>query len=359
MKEKIDRQKINERDEFEFEERQRIAMKSDHKCSHCGREVYFGYGATIDHFIPLSKGGTNRDINLVMLCKDCNKEKRDQILYPEHYLPYLKEEHRKALNGYYESYRASFEYVERTNLLCCDSYPLSVQPPCITGSRYRKNRRCRAKNIHYLKRAVLGDIPRIDEYFISYLKKYGMLDSVEAAKANIEFWMRFGCIYYIEKNDDIKIMTTVTVTDDQNRTDNIGKYLTFNIFSYYNTDYALTLVEGIMDMMASYIMEEQDLTQLPTKYCIAAADKLSAYALGSNAIKTGNFRELYVINVDKDSENRVSVEKDEALSAFFDKFSDIKEKAEAWLGKMGDDEMRWMMGEIITGADDKAAEDAS
>ena len=75
MEAKLERQKIVERDDFTFDEREHIAAKSHHKCAHCGKEVYFGYGATVDHFVPLNKGGTNRDINLIMLCNDCNKEK--------------------------------------------------------------------------------------------------------------------------------------------------------------------------------------------------------------------------------------------------------------------------------------------
>jgi len=43
----------------------------------------FGIGggpyATIDHVIPRSLGGTNKEDNLQLLCKECNEEKADRL----------------------------------------------------------------------------------------------------------------------------------------------------------------------------------------------------------------------------------------------------------------------------------------
>lgn len=36
--------------------------------------------ATIDHIIPLSKGGKHKMANLAVACKQCNSEKGDNIL---------------------------------------------------------------------------------------------------------------------------------------------------------------------------------------------------------------------------------------------------------------------------------------
>ena len=39
-------------------------------CARCGRG-----GTTIDHIVPLSRGGTHRLSNLQLLCEECNSAK--------------------------------------------------------------------------------------------------------------------------------------------------------------------------------------------------------------------------------------------------------------------------------------------
>ncbi len=41
------------------------------RCAYCGSKD----NLTIDHIIPLSRGGTNREDNLQCLCRDCNNLK--------------------------------------------------------------------------------------------------------------------------------------------------------------------------------------------------------------------------------------------------------------------------------------------
>jgi len=47
----------------------------DKKCLKCGSESKL----TIDHIIPISKGGENRLFNLQCLCKSCNSIKKDNF----------------------------------------------------------------------------------------------------------------------------------------------------------------------------------------------------------------------------------------------------------------------------------------
>ena len=47
----------------------------DYKCANCGKEKKL----TVDHIIPLSKGGTNYISNIQPLCLSCNSAKRDRI----------------------------------------------------------------------------------------------------------------------------------------------------------------------------------------------------------------------------------------------------------------------------------------
>lgn len=46
------------------------------ECAFCGHRGLSMQRATIDHFIPVSKGGKRRDMtNLVVACEECNKHK--------------------------------------------------------------------------------------------------------------------------------------------------------------------------------------------------------------------------------------------------------------------------------------------
>lgn len=53
------------------------------ECFYCGKKMLSkdGHGddLTLDHFIPLSKGGTNHHTNYVLACRSCNLEKADQL----------------------------------------------------------------------------------------------------------------------------------------------------------------------------------------------------------------------------------------------------------------------------------------
>lgn len=44
-------------------------------CVKCGEKEYAGNALTIDHKVPVSKGGTNNIDNLQPLCKRCNSSK--------------------------------------------------------------------------------------------------------------------------------------------------------------------------------------------------------------------------------------------------------------------------------------------
>ena len=59
---------------------------ADGRCHYCGREVG-GRRLTLDHVVPLIRGGTSVRGNVVPACKDCNSAK--QSLLPWEWDAYL------------------------------------------------------------------------------------------------------------------------------------------------------------------------------------------------------------------------------------------------------------------------------
>lgn len=58
-----------------FEEVQEMYRQTP-KCPYC----WTNKSDTIDHVIPLSRGGTNNPDNLIAICRSCNSKKRDKTL---------------------------------------------------------------------------------------------------------------------------------------------------------------------------------------------------------------------------------------------------------------------------------------
>jgi 5-methylcytosine-specific restriction endonuclease McrA len=51
-----------------------VEQNSDASCIYCDRKLTMD-NATADHIIPISEGGNNAQVNLVVCCKDCNNER--------------------------------------------------------------------------------------------------------------------------------------------------------------------------------------------------------------------------------------------------------------------------------------------
>lgn len=65
-----------------------ILLKQDYRCYWCGDDISGG-SHTVDHYIPLVKGGSNGPENLVGACRTCNFSKGAKL--PEEFKQYLNE----------------------------------------------------------------------------------------------------------------------------------------------------------------------------------------------------------------------------------------------------------------------------
>ena len=72
-----------------------VLSNRDAKCIYCERRLHMG-NATTDHIVPISSGGNNVQVNLMICCKECNGE-RGAIPFNE----YLKVKNPKYKNQKY------------------------------------------------------------------------------------------------------------------------------------------------------------------------------------------------------------------------------------------------------------------
>ena len=54
--------------------REKVLIRDAYTCYYCGQEAN-----TVDHIIPISKGGISSDDNMIASCHRCNSGKRDRI----------------------------------------------------------------------------------------------------------------------------------------------------------------------------------------------------------------------------------------------------------------------------------------
>lgn len=77
-----------ERRKFSDYEKKSVYAKCNWTCAICGNPVKYKK-MTVDHIIPLSKGGTNAMDNLQLACKRCNLMKAD--FSPDEFIRKIRE----------------------------------------------------------------------------------------------------------------------------------------------------------------------------------------------------------------------------------------------------------------------------
>lgn len=331
--------KYYDREQFSYEEKADICAKSGNVCSHCGKTIFANYGATIDHFIPLNKGGSNRYINLIPLCEDCNKAKEDK-LYSIDYAIYLKDKYKKELSNYLESYIQVTDYVKRSRLLAYDEYD-GVTYTLLKNKKFTKK--------YKLKLATWNDFAKIYEYFIKYLKKNNALKDANDARENLIFWMQFGSIYYVELENDIKVMIAITIrqfTENNNYRSVVNQPCMF-IFSYYKTELSYNIVKNIIVDIPNYIMKENNLEFIPFNIIFLKADDMSclisaAYEVQQSEDLLSGFTILRLF-IDDNKEGECFNTKE-----FFKKFNDVTNQLIKFFTKFnGRQNIAWMATNIL------------
>lgn len=209
-----ERVKTKDRVFFSREKKEKILHKSKGVCAHCGKELDLET-MTVDHVIPLSKGGTNELKNLVALCEDCNRGKCNYVVDPEDYFKYLNWIYLKDLNKYFKEYSEQIEWVSKRQTFSEDMQFVST----ISGMGvYNHRGKC-------LVKAMYSDL---DDIYYAYIKYHDRKanfrytrDDREILKDFIKMIFMEGC-FYIYRNScgDIALVVPVLlalVEDDKGR----------------------------------------------------------------------------------------------------------------------------------------------
>lgn len=274
------RQNITSRRDFvdmmTDDEKMDIAKKYHFRCAHCGATTYpmmSGGRGTIDHYIPLSKGGVSQSVNYVYLCEKCNKEKGSLILDPQKYLRYIDAKPYEQLSRYFYDYIDSFEYFSRRNLLACDAYTFSVSRAF--GNDVKRMARIARKypdkcmQYYSYRKIGLDQMQEAGQFYIDYLKKYGLLASEESAWDNLEFWNRFGVIYGVYNSHfELRALTAVLLSSyDCDRP--IFSMFVFSPFSDKNNR---NMTSHLSELFACAFARERHYTDVRIRLCVPSGD---------------------------------------------------------------------------------------
>ena len=153
------RKKIQERYQISRKQRTEILASCGNRCARCGKR--FTWDATIEHVIPLSKGGTYDPENLVALCKKCNQEKSDDIVNPAAFYSALSPERRKKLQHMIDRYCKTTDWLDETHLFQTDQFtmPVMLMQGCKALARVEKLRRREVLEFMAAYQAKLGAVP--------------------------------------------------------------------------------------------------------------------------------------------------------------------------------------------------------
>lgn len=120
------RRQTESRIAFSQDMRRKIYNDTGGVCAHCGKAMDFYKDFTVEHVIPLYKGGTSRPENLVALCRECNEAKTDNVIQPAGYYRYLPKGRLDELEAMFERYLDTTDWLAYDNLFKTDMEDVTI-----------------------------------------------------------------------------------------------------------------------------------------------------------------------------------------------------------------------------------------
>ena len=204
MRERIE----EERKQLTKEEKEDLLKKTNGRCAHCGKGLTVDT-CTTDHAIPLDKGGTNHEFNLVPLCDDCNQNKANLVMMPLEYFKYLTPAEKTNLQNWYNLYCENTSWSSKKNLTREDKTIMhfAIMTRSMTSRMGKRPKGatgvpvCMMHQKAVIKKAYYSDLDAIMRYVKKYHSKMGL--EAEELKGTITDNFQNGCIYMVTKADEI------------------------------------------------------------------------------------------------------------------------------------------------------------
>ena len=331
-----ERTQQEERQQIGVVKRDAILNKSNNKCCHCGQLISFdkkkGYNqATVEHFVPLSKGGTNSIKNLIALCPSCNREKDDYIYYPLEYLDFLPNKYILELEDYFEEWLNTCNYVCNNNLLACDKYKIGLSLYGVENNynwdfNTRNEMLYKTSKFVWFNRALQKDVKKLAEALVKREERIARKDKVKFTNEDKEIikkvyknilniWLEIGTIYYVERPDGIKSIHCAEVYALE--PEGVKGISVLNYSMYLKRESILDLVQ-ISQSIPYMILRENDIDFIPIHQTFCDTCVEEDYQL---IFKTKNLYNEYIEKRKQpDFDEHMEIFQNDKLLTFFNHF---------------------------------------
>ena len=191
------RKRTEERIFFPWSVKEPLMDETGGVCAHCGAPLDRYGNMTVDHVIPLNRGGTNDPENLTVLCEGCNQAKSDMVIPPMQWYAYLPAARRRSLQKMLDQYIKDTDFLAKDCLLPLDMFDVR--------SFVEVTKNCRAVwKVMAMPVTIHGTRMARDDAF-AWLMRYGKSLQYRDQKGMLSHPSQFEAPCYLMKKGDIEM----------------------------------------------------------------------------------------------------------------------------------------------------------
>lgn len=246
------RRRIEKRVQFTNEQKIEMLQKSKFRCCHCGKKIDIGHDFSVEHVIPLSKGGSNEPSNMIALCNRCNYLKGNMVYNPKEYYKYLNHKHLEVLVNNMEAYLDRFAWFNRYNLFPYDvmyfDYIIEIK---ISGRMNKGGIGKYPVRKVVLKKAIdteyYSDYDRIYNFILKYNEKYNI--QAKGLKGMVTRAINDGCCYYLTYENSEEIIMVIPISISALGDSRTPTIYVRNIMAFKDSEKVAVLMAEIIDAL--------------------------------------------------------------------------------------------------------------